>query len=99
LAVDHVSFLTSADRFVQDYEIATRSPFEPQDPNILIIAVDEASMQHFPYRLPLDRGFIASLLSSHDAKHTRAIVLDYLFDQQTEAIKDETLCGVLRAMK
>jgi len=99
LAVDHVSFLTSADRFVQDYEIATRSPFEPQDPNILIIGVDEASMQHFPYRSPLDRGFIAELLSSLDAKHPRAIVLDYLFDQPTEKAKDERLRGILRAMK
>jgi CHASE2 domain-containing sensor protein len=99
LAVDHVSFLTSADRFVQDYEIATRSPFEPQDPNILIIGVDEGSMQHFPYRSPLDRGFIAGLLASLDAKHPRAIVLDYLFDQPTEKPKDEALRRVLRAMK
>lgn len=99
LAVDHVSFLTSADRFVQDYEIATRSPFEPQDPNILIVGVDEESMQHFPYRSPLDRGFIADLLTALDAKQPRAIVLDYLFDQPTEKTKDEKLRAVLRAMK
>jgi class 3 adenylate cyclase/CHASE2 domain-containing sensor protein len=99
LAVDHVSFLTSADRFVQDYEVATRSPFEPQDPNILIVGVDEESMQHFPYRSPLDRAFIADLLTSLDAKHPRAIVLDYLFDQPTERTKDNKLRTVLRAMK
>ena len=65
LAVDHISFLTSADRFVQDYEIATRSPFEPQDPNILIVGVDEAAMQHFPYRSPLDRARRESVERHH----------------------------------
>ena len=40
-AIGNISFLTSADRFVQDWEIATRSPVEPQDSNILILAVDD----------------------------------------------------------
>ncbi|MEI9886957.1 MAG: adenylate/guanylate cyclase domain-containing protein [Rhizomicrobium sp.] len=99
LAVDNVSFLTSADRFVQDWEIAFRSPAEPQDPNILILSVDEGVMQHFPYRSPLDRGFLASLLTALDAKHPRAIVVDYLFDQPTEKAKDEALRAVLRSME
>ncbi len=98
-AVDEISFLTSADRFVQDWEIATRSPVEPQDPNILVVAIDEGVMQHFPYRSPLDRGFIAALLTALDAKHPKAIFLDYLFDQPTEPIKDAMLRGVLRGMK
>ena len=47
-------------------------------------------MQHFPYRSPLDRGFLSrSLLTAFDAKHPRAIVLDYLFDQPTEKAKDD----------
>src|SRR5882762_740406 len=53
-AVDEISFFTSADRFVQDWEIATRSPIEPQDKNIVIVAVDEGTMQNFAYRSPLD---------------------------------------------
>ena len=99
LAVDNVSFLTSADRFVEDWEIAFRSPPEPQDPNILIMAVDEGTMQHFPYRSPLDRGFLASLMTALDAKHPRAIVLDYLFDQPTEKDKDDALRNALHAMQ
>ncbi|MBV9046150.1 MAG: CHASE2 domain-containing protein, partial [Alphaproteobacteria bacterium] len=98
-AVSNISFLTSADRFVQDWEIAFRSPPEPQDPNILILAVDEPTMQHFPYRSPLDRGFLASLLTALDAKHPKAIVLDYLFDQPTEKDKDDALRTALRNMK
>ena len=49
-AVDNVSFLTSADRFVKDWEVAFRSPPEDQDPNILILSVNEQTMQNFPYR-------------------------------------------------
>ena len=90
-AVDRVSFLTSADRFVADWEIAFRSAPEPQDTGIVIIAVDEDAMQHFPYRSPLDRAFLAQLLSSLDAKQPKAIVLDYLFDQPTEKDKDAAL--------
>jgi len=30
-AVDEISFFTSADRFVQDWEVATRSPVGPQE--------------------------------------------------------------------
>jgi adenylate cyclase len=99
LAVDHVSFLTSADRFVQDYEIATRSPYEPQDPNIVIVGVTEPVMQNFPYRSPLNRGFVAELLGELDAMHPRAIVLDYLFDQPTEKPLDDKLRTALHTLK
>src|ERR1700690_419760 len=99
LAVDHVSFLTSADRFVQDYEIATRSPFEPQDPNIVIVGVTEPVMQNFPYRSPLDRSFLSRVLLALDSKHPRAVVLDYLFDQPTEKTKDDELRRTLHHIK
>jgi adenylate cyclase len=98
-AVDNLSFLTSADRFVEDWEIAFRSPPEPQDPNILILAMDENVMQHFAYREPMDRGFLAQLMTALDAKHPKAIVLDYLFDQPSDKDKDDALRTALRNMK
>jgi adenylate cyclase len=98
-AVANISFLTSADRFVKDWEIAFQSPPEPQDPNVLILAVDEGVMQHFPYRSPLDRGFLAKLLPALDARHPRAVVLDYLFDQPTEPDKDAALKAAIAGMK
>ena len=97
--VDHISFLTSADRFVQDWQIATRAPIEPQDSNIVVVAVDEAAMQHFAYRSPLDRGFLASLLTAIDSKHPKSIELDYLFDQPTEPAKDAALRAAIRDAK
>ncbi len=98
-AVDSVSFLTSADRFVKDWEIATRSPIEPQDEDVRIVAVDDAAMQNFAYRSPLDRHFLAQLLLALDGKGAKVIVLDYLFDQPTEPAKDAELRRVLREMK
>jgi class 3 adenylate cyclase/CHASE2 domain-containing sensor protein len=98
-AVDNLSFLTSADRFVQDWEIATRSPIEPQDPDTRIVGVDESAMQHFAYRSPLNRDFLAKLLLALDAKHPRVIVLDYLFDQATEKANDDELRRVLRQIR
>jgi len=98
-AVNRISFLTSAERFVEDWQIAFKTPPEPQDPDLLILAVDEGVMQHFPYRSPLDRGFLAKLLTALDAKHPKAIVLDYLFDSPTETDKDDALRKALREMK
>jgi class 3 adenylate cyclase/CHASE2 domain-containing sensor protein len=97
--VDRVAFLTGADRFVRDWEVAYRSVPEDQDPNILILSVNEQTMQNFPYRSPLDRAFLAGLLTTLDGKHPRAIVLDYLFDQPTEPAKDKALYTALRNLK
>ena len=99
LAVDRISFLTGADRFVRDWEVAYQSTPEDQDPNILILSVNEQTMQNFPYRSPLDRGFLANLLTTLDGKHPKAIVLDYLFDQPTEPAKDDALRDALRDLK
>ncbi|HEY0105415.1 MAG TPA: adenylate/guanylate cyclase domain-containing protein [Rhizomicrobium sp.] len=98
-AVDNVSFLTSADRFVQDWEVATRSPSAPQDANVAVVAVQESTLEHFAYRAPLDRGFLAQLLTALDAKGPKVIVLDYLFDQPTETAKDDALRTALRSLK
>ena len=99
VAVDNISFLTSADRFVQDWQIATRAPIEPQDTNVVVVSVQESTLEHFAYRAPLDRDFLAKLLTALDAKRPKVIVLDYLFDQKTEPDKDDALKKVLRNLK
>ena len=98
-AVDHFMVLTSTDRFVQDWEIATLTPPAPQDPNIVIAAINEDTLQQFPYRSPVDRAFVSNLLVALAAKHPRAIGVDLLFDQPTEAAKDKALYNTLRDLK
>lgn len=91
--------LTSADRFIQDWEIATIAPSEPQDPNIVVVAIDEQTLAQLTYRSPVDRGFLANLLTKLISDKPRAIGIDLLFDQKTEDEKDAALEKVLVTSK
>lgn len=91
--------LTDADRVVQDWEITTIAPAEPQDPNVVVVALTEETLTQFPYRSPVDRDFLANLLTTLSTKHPRAIGIDLLFDQRTEVEKDAALQRVLTTSK
>lgn len=97
--VDHVMALSSTDRFVQDWQITHLAPPAPQDPDIVFVAINEDTLAQFPYRSPVDRKFLSDLLTSLAAKHPRAIGLDMLFDQPTEASKDQALRNTLATLK
>ncbi len=98
LAVAHVAFLTFADRFLGDWEIAALTAPEPQSPDIVVVAVTEDTLKQFPYRSPIDRQFLAELLRALAARGPRAIGLDILFDQPTEPAKDAVLRETLRML-
>ena len=97
--VDGFQPVTNVDNFIQDWEFAFASHERPSDPRIAVVAIDENTMAKYPYRSPIDRGLLAELLSRLDASHPRAIGVDVLFDQPTEAAKDAALEHVIRAMK
>jgi class 3 adenylate cyclase/CHASE2 domain-containing sensor protein len=97
--VQNLAFLVNANQFLLDWEIVNYTPAEPQDPDIVIVAVTEDTLAQFPYRAPIDRKFMADLLGALDAKHPRAIGVDYLFDQPTEAAKDEALRQTIAGIK
>lgn len=98
-AIDNLALLTSADQFISDWEVAALAPPEPQDPEIVIAAINEDTLAQFPYRSPVDREFIANLLTTLAARGPRAIGVDLLFDQPTEAAKDDHLKRVLAELK
>jgi class 3 adenylate cyclase len=75
------------------------APPEPQHPDLVIVAINEATMARLPYRSPMDRGFLAQLVAAIDAAGARAIGLDLLFDQPTEPQKDALLRSVLLSAK
>jgi class 3 adenylate cyclase len=99
VAVEDFPVLTDADRFVQDWQIAHLLPFEPPDNDVVVVDVNEDTLQQFPYRSPVDRGFLAKLLTAIAAKHPRAIGIDFLFDQPTEPAKDAALKHVLTSFR
>ncbi len=100
LLVDNFSVLTRLDQFVQDWEIASVfAPREEQDPKIVIVAVDEATLAQFPYRSPVDRAFLSTLIRQIAAHNPAAIESDFLLDQPTEEAKDQALAATLRETK
>ncbi|MEO8301008.1 MAG: adenylate/guanylate cyclase domain-containing protein [Rhizomicrobium sp.] len=98
-AVGHLSFLANANQYVLDSETATLAPAQPQDPDIVIVAVTEDTLAQFPYRAPVDRQFLASLLSDLSGKKPRAIGVDFLLDQPTEPAKDAALKRAIADVK
>jgi adenylate cyclase len=98
LAVAYIAFLTFADRFLGDWEIAALTAPGPQSPDIVVVAVTEDTLKQFPYRSPIDRHFLAELLKTLAARGPRAIGLDILFDQPTEPDKDKELSDTLRSL-
>jgi class 3 adenylate cyclase/CHASE2 domain-containing sensor protein len=96
--VDHIVFLKAADWFVKDIEIASLTAAEAQDPDIVIVKIDEDTLRRFTYREPIDRTFLSDLLQKIVSLHPRAIGLDVLFDQKTEPSKDAELLRTLRSI-
>lgn len=96
LAVRHLTLLSNVDHFVADWETAALLPAEPQDPNIVVVAITEGTLRRFPYRSPVDRQFLSELLTTLASRGPRAIGLDVLFDQPSEPAKDALLRRTLR---
>ncbi len=58
---------------------------------IVVVAISEETLAALPYRSPVDRGFLADLIARIDRAGPRAIGLDILIDQPSEAAKDARL--------
>ncbi|MEO0363649.1 MAG: CHASE2 domain-containing protein, partial [Pseudomonadota bacterium] len=72
-------------------------PAAPTRDDVVLVLIEEATLARLPYRSPIDRGFLAELLASLLALEPRAVALDLLLDQPTEAEKDADLFALLRA--
>jgi class 3 adenylate cyclase/CHASE2 domain-containing sensor protein len=99
LAVQYLSFMANLENIARDVRVAAFSAPMPQSKDIVIAAINEETLAQFPYRSPVDREFLANLITSLDAKGARAIGVDVLFDQKTEDAKDEHLKRVIRQTK
>ena len=84
-------FVKMVENWLSDYRIATLSPLQPQSPNIVIVTITEDTLEQFPYRSPLDRHFLATVLKTLEGYGAKAIGIDILFDQATETDKDDEL--------
>ena len=68
-----------------------------QDKRISIVTLTEETLIQFPYRSPVDRGFLAELLTVLNEVGVKGVVFDVLFDQPTEVEKDAALIAAMKA--
>lgn len=74
------------DIFLSAFQVFDRPPDD-----IVIIAITEDTLAHLPYRSPVDRGFLADLITRLDAAKPKVIGIDVLIDQPSEPAKDRRL--------
>ena len=97
--VHKVGFLLRTEFFIEDIERSIYAPAEPQQKDIVIVAIDDSTLDAFPYSSPIDRGFLNDLIGWIAAQSPRAIGIDILFDQPTEAGKDAALKKTFATLK
>lgn len=91
-------FVRAAENWSADIRQVLLTPHRPANDDVVVVAVTEETLATLPYRSPIDRAFLAQMLARLDAAGPRAIGLDILFDQPTEAEKDARLRATLAAM-
>jgi adenylate cyclase len=91
LAVAKFMPLTFVDNYVKDWEVAHLLAPEPVDPDVVLVTITEDTLRSFPYRSPIDHGYLNDLLLKIASFRPRAVGLDVLFDQPTEPAKDRAL--------
>lgn len=78
--------------YSNDIQVALLSERNPAPhPRIALVLITEDTLAELPYVTPIDRSLVARLIKGLDDLGARAIGLDMLFDQATEARKDDAL--------
>ena len=98
---DHYNVrLEAPDKFIYDWRtslFSTKIASQRQD--ITIVYIDEVSLAKYPYKSPIDRALIASLLRAIDRAKPKAIGIDIIFDRPTELDRDEALLSTIQQTK
>ena len=71
----------------------------PVSEDIVVVKITEDTLAQFPYRSPLDRGFLAEIIQKILDSNAKALGIDILIDQPSEGEKDAKLLSVLSAAK
>ncbi len=79
-----------------DLRVALVTPRQPASDEVVVLTINDDTLSTFPYRSPVSRTFLADLVTQLNQKGVKAIGLDILFDQPTEAAADQALLQALR---
>ncbi|MDA9008790.1 adenylate/guanylate cyclase domain-containing protein [Alphaproteobacteria bacterium] len=69
-----------------------------QPSEVVVVAINEDTLATLPYRSPIDREFLASVITKLDDAKPAIIAVDLLLDRSTESSKDEKLIDVIRTL-
>jgi adenylate cyclase len=83
--------LAAAERLVEAVAFRLLGPPPSSAPNVVVIGITEETLSAFPYRSPIDRGFLASVIDTLARGGVAAIGLDVVLDRPTEPAKDAAL--------
>ncbi|MFZ1813789.1 MAG: adenylate/guanylate cyclase domain-containing protein [Rhizobiaceae bacterium] len=87
------------ENLLQDMLSSTSSPFVGESSSVAVVAINEETLKQFAYRSPIDRGFLAKLITDIAKAKPQVIGLDILFDQATEAAKDDALADAIASAR
>jgi adenylate cyclase len=88
------------DQFSYDWRTALLSDTAPSTrDDIAVVLINDNSLTGYPYRSPIDRGLLAEVVRAVDAAGPKAMALDFIFDQPTEAAKDTALKEALKSAR
>ena len=87
--------LAAAERLAEAVAFRFLGPEQSPEANVVVIAISEDTLAAFPYRSPIDRGFLADLIGSLGRHGAAAVGLDVVLDRPTEAMKDAALRRML----
>ena len=89
-------FVAAAEAWLSDAWVALLTPAPAtQQTDIAVLTITEDTLARFPYRSPIDRGFLVELLGTLEEAGVRAVGFDILFDKETEEKKDTALAKAI----
>ncbi len=91
LATRPPSPLAAAERLVAAVAFHVLGPQRPDGSDVVVVGITEDTLAAFPYRSPIDRGFLADLIDTLARAGVTAIGLDVVLDRPTEPAKDAAL--------
>ncbi|MGD0105371.1 MAG: adenylate/guanylate cyclase domain-containing protein [Rhodopila sp.] len=83
--------VAAAERLYEAVAFRFLAPLRAPDPNVVVIGITEGTLAAFPYRSPIDRGFLANVINALAHSGVAAIGLDVVLDRPTEPMKDDAL--------
>lgn len=97
---DQYDWTKAPDAWLYDWRtahFASRPETARQD--ILVVTIDETSLERYPWNSPVNRRLTAELVRGLEAAGAKAIGLDFLYDKQTEPADDKELIRTLELAK